>query len=356
MNFLPKKKIPLSEPEDEEDLWKDLPDPDRKDEEDEWGHDEMDEEETERPKPPDARLLMDDVRVEYGEVGENPEGAEHPGEASATVGWVVYAALTVIAVLAGTLIYMTVLSETNPEVNPLGIPPMVIEQEEEYPKGKLIADLLGRKDEARELFGRFVHAKSPADAKAMLRHVPGVDEWIQDVPKPFAVPEGWEVPQDSRWEVHTDVDPVFGVLSGYDVQGNPFQAFVVLEQGRLLLDWEATMGQGTAPFSKLVDGQGDASKVRVWIEPATFYPAVYPEKDYRSFHIYTKLEDVPVWAFARRGTVPERELAEMFHKSMFGGTVTKSAMVLISLERGPAGSPPNQWSIADVLHKSWVVP
>lgn len=386
MNPLPKRQVPPPQVEDEEDLWNDLPDPVSADAEEEWekegdvpagaagskepggrpsmiqfgvrewDREEMPDEEETRPGVPDARLLMDDLRVE-GEGGEEmAEAAENFGRMPASVGWVVFAALTVIAVLVGTLIYMTVLSEKNPTVNPLGIKPLVIEPEVDYPEGEIIADLLSRQDEARDLFGRFVHAGSPADVRALVREVPGVYAWIEQKPKAFDVPPGWKVPADARWEVHTDVDPVFGVLTGYDAAERKFQAFVVLENGKMLLDWEATVGHGTAPFSQLVDGTGDGAKVRLWVEPSPFYPAVYPEAEYRSFRVYTRLDDAPVWAFARRGTVPERELSALFHKSMFGGDETKAAMVLLSLDRGGEGAAPNQWLITDLLHKAWVTP
>jgi hypothetical protein len=390
MKFFPKKNPAASEAEEEEHMWDELPPPPSFDAEDDWfkksnkrrrqtggvrvrggrpGTDEDEgavrlsvrqsepsvvqmEIEPVSPVPPDARLMLEDLRVEGS--------PDHPGEAeksgSASARWVFYAGLSVMVVILVALGFLTMLNETNPRVNPLGVPTLVIEQEEAYPMGEHIADLLARKDEAIDLFGRFLHAESVGEILGMVRPVSGIAMLVGNPQGPEGVPPGWKVPADAKWDVHTDHDPVFGVLSGYDPDDRKFQAFLTLENGRLLLDWKATVGHGSVPFSKLVKGEGDGSEVRVWVEPATFYSAEFPESDYRSYKIHTALDDPAVWAFARRGTVPEQELARIFRKSMFGGERTKTSMVILSLARESADAAPNQWLITDLLHTAWVLP
>ncbi len=390
MNLFPKKQPIASEAEEEEHVWDELPPPSSFDAEDEWAKDgskqtrqgagthgpdeqpDLDDEgeavrlsvqrtepsvlhmeiEHVSPVPPDARLSMDDLRVEDGDGDPQRAAKSH----FTTARWVFYAGLVVMVVILGALGLITILNESNPRVNPLGVPPLIIEQEEAYPMGEHIADLLARKDEAIELFGRFLHADSAGEVMGMVRPVAGIERLVGNPHRPQGLPPDWQVPADAKWDVHTDQEPVFGVLSGYYPDDRKFHAFLVLENGRLLLDWEATVGYGSVPFAKLVEGEGDAAEVRVWVEPATFYSAAFPESDYRSFKIHTSLEDPVVWAFARRGTVPEQELARIFHKSMFGGERIKASMVLLALARGAADAAPNQWLIADLLHKGWVLP
>jgi hypothetical protein len=390
MTPIPRKQPAASEVEEEEHVWDELPPPPSFDAEDEWGKEggsesrqtpgnhepggELDwddegdavrlsmrrtepsvlqmEMDPVSPVPPDARLLIDDLWVE-----EEDGDAYEPGKGHFTPArWVFYSGLVVMAVILAALGFLTMLNESNPDVNPLGVPPLVIEQEEAYPMGEHIADLLARKDEAINLFGRFLQAESAAEIMGMARPMAGNARLVGHPHRPEGLPAGWQVPADARWDVHTDQAPVFGVLSGYYPDDRKFHAFFVLENGRLLLDWEATVGHGSVPFSKLVGGEGEAHQVRVWVEPATFYSAAFPESDYRSYKIHTSLDDPVVWVFARRGTVPEQELARMFHKSMFGGERIKASMVLLSLARGAAEAAPNQWLIADLLHKGWVLP
>lgn len=306
----------------------------------------------ESPLPPDVRLSIKDLKVEGA--GEQPDA--RPKSWSSSARWVLAAGLVVMAALILSMSLLARLNKSNPKVNPLGVAPMVIEQEEEYPKGEHIADLLARKDEARSLFGRFLAAKSAEDVLGMVRPVPGLETLVARSRRPEGWAEGWKVPEDVKWDVHTDQDPVFGVLSGYDPDDRKFQAFFTLEKGRLLLDWKATVGYCSVPFSSLAGGEGDASEVRVWVEPASFYSVSFPESEYRAFKIYTTLDDPAVWAFARRGGVPEQELARMFHKSMFGDDRTKASMVVLSLARGAADTAPNQWEIAELLHRAWILP
>jgi hypothetical protein len=302
--------------------------------------------------PPDARLLIDDLRMEYP---DDHAVAADKSRASASR-WVFYTAAIVIPVIFGALALLILLDKSNPKVNPLGVPPLFIEQEEKYPRGEHIADLLARKHEAIELFGRFIRSESSEDLTGIVRLVPDKEVLVGRSLGPEGLPADWRIPADAKWDVHTDQDPVFGVLSGYYPDDRKFQAFFILENGRLWMDWKATMCYGSVSFPELVKGAGTASEVRVWVEPATFYPSAFPESDYRSFKIYTSLDDPAVWAFARRASDAEQKLASIFHKSMFGGDKINSSMVLLSLARGSAEAAPNQWLINDLLHTAWVLP
>jgi hypothetical protein len=390
MNLFPKKKPSrLFDSEDEEHVWEDLPPPPSFDAEDDWSQesrrtsllereDEAEDGEGEVVRlkvkpldgavkrlemqpisqaPPDARLSADDLRVEDF---PNHDSQMSPYDIKAgdhgSPRWVFYAGLIVMAALIGALALFTMLNTRNPKVNPIGVPPMVIDQEVEYPMGEHIADLLARKDEAIDLFGRFLQAKSSEELLGMVRPVPHIEVLVRDHHRFSDPPSDWRIPADAKWDVHTEQQPVFGVLSGCFPDDTKFQAFMTLDDGRLLVDWKATVGYGTMPFSRLGKGEGNASEIRVWVEPATFYSAAFPEADYLSYRIHTSLYDPPVWAFARKGTVPERELARIFHKSMFGGEITKASMMVLALDRGPANAAPNQWMITDLLHNAWVLP
>lgn len=390
MNLFPKKKAAASAAEAEDLLWDELPPPLSFDAEDAWAkegskhtlqtldtHEPGDQSDADdetdavlrtvrrtesstlhmdidyrSPMPPEARLSINDLRSE-GVKGQSHETRKSHFTAAR---WVLYSGLGVMAVVLASLGLLTTLNESNARVNPLGVPPMMIEQEEAYPKGEHIADLLARKDEAINLFGRFLQTDSAVKLLEIVRPVAGLEKLMTNPHRPERLPPDWQVPKDAKWDVHTDQDPVFGVLSGYYPDDGSFQVFFTLEHGRLLLDWKATTGYGSVPFSMLAEGNGDASEVRVWVEPATFYSAAFPESDYRSYKIHTSLNDPAVWAFARRGTVPEQELARMFHKSMFEKTRIKASMVLLSLARGPSDAVPNQWLIIDLLHAAWVLP
>lgn len=388
MNQFPKKPSAPSDSEEEEHVWDELPAPPSFDVEEDWSKggkkparrihvvsgDHAGDDVSPRvrriegavtrldiqpssPLPPDARLSADDLRPENAPGGPlRRRFYVRETKRQGSVRWVFYAGLGVMAMIVAAFGLVMVLNESNPKVNPLGVPPLVIEQEEEYPRGEHIADLLARKEEAIDLFGRFLRAETDVELLGLVRPVPGIDTLVRNPRRPEGLPPDWKVTMDSQWDVHTEQDPVFGVLSGYYPDEGKFHAFFTLENGRLLVDWKATVGHGSVPFSRLTKGEGDASEVRVWVEPATFYSAAFPESEYRSYKIHTSVDDPAVWVFARRGTVPDVRLAQLFHKSMFGGDRIKPSMVLLSLARGSSDAAPNQWLITDLLHTAWVLP
>lgn len=374
MNPLPDKSAKPFADDEEDGVWDELPAAVSLSAEDEGAKEGEDEEdvmsergwqgavtrlEIERasPLPPDVRLTVDDLKL-----GDFPVGSgrrrlmRRRSRTEGSLRWIWYAGLGVMVMIIAAMGLFTMLNESNPRVNPLGVSPLVIEQDEAYPMGEHIADILARKDEAMALYGRFLRAESAGELLGMVRTVPGVEVMVRNPHRPAGLPPGWRVPSDAKWDVHTDQNPVFGVLSGYFPDDQKFQAFMTLEGGKLRLDWQATVRHCSMPFSQLVEGAGDASEMRVWVESATFYCASFPENEYRSYKIYSSLEDKAVWAFAKRETEPAQELARIFHKSMFGGDETKATMLLLSLTRGSAQSAPNQWLIKDVLHKAWVLP
>jgi hypothetical protein len=302
---------------------------------------------------PDARLSMEELRVEGAAMsGEQVGmGGEHGG-----FRWLFWTGITVTVAVFLSVVLFVFINERTPEVNPFGMDKLLQERVEEYPKGEHIADILGRKDEAMDLFARFLRAESGEEIAGMIRPVEGVDFSAGGKKLAVGIEVGWTIPEDAKWEVYTNHDPVFGVLSGFLPDDRKFQAFMILEGGRLVLDWKATTGHGSASACELLAGEGDVTEIRCWLEPGLLYSIDFPESEYAAYKVQLLWEDKPVWAYARKGSEVWEKLARMFHKSMFDGEALKPAMVTLCMEKGPAGAAGNQWVIRDLLHKSWVMP
>jgi hypothetical protein len=295
---------------------------------------------------------------------EGPEGPQADaagsewGERSAThAAWWLCAAVGVVAVvLILAVCALQWLSEFTPDVNPIGMSTLHIEPRTVDAREERIADLLGRKEEARVLFSRFLGATSSEELRGLCR---AASEGETGMPVPLPRAAGSSVPAvpaHAKWQVHTDMDPVYGVLSGYFADDTPFQAFFVLEHGRLRLDWKATTGYSTAPFSQLVAGTGDGSEIRVWVEPSFYYSTVFPESAYHCYRFYRMIDDPACWGYVSRGSDAEKTLRRIFPKGGIVATTTKPKMVILKLNRPSDGAQPNQWSITDVLHSEWIVP
>jgi len=122
----------------------------------------------------------------------------------------------------------------------------------------------------------------------------------------------------------------------------------------LHLDWKATTGYGTATFGELARNQGDAKEIRARIQSSRFYTAIYPEAEYQSYQLVSPDASEAVWGYTRRGEAADSLLGKLFWSGEILDNSVEQKKVTVRLERGPAGSLPNQWQIAEMLHNEWL--
>lgn len=324
-------------------------------------------EEVVRLQPERMTGLMPEQTVTYADlVHDEKKKVRAPGEfldwgsgrRLSSMRWLYVSASVVALLLVGAMYWMLALARQAPKVNPIGMPKLTIEPRVEEPREEHIANLLGSADAARELFGVYLRCATAAELEPLLRRDPGVMLLVERHHRLANLPRGWKVPDDSKWEVHTDHDPVYGVLSGYFPDDAPFAVFMTLEEGKLAIDWKSTSAYSTASFAKLAAGQGSGEEIRTWIEPAVYYSAGYPESEYKAYRLYGTLDDPPVWGYAKLDGEVGRQLADTFKKRLIveSGSKPKPRRYLVQLQRTSAGALPNQWEISRLLHDGWLVP
>jgi hypothetical protein len=124
----------------------------------------------------------------------------------------------------------------------------------------------------------------------------------------------------------------------------------------LKMDWKATTAHGTADFTTMAEGRGDASEIRGWIKPADFYTLAFPENEFRSYQLLSADQRQFLWVYARLDDPAQRVLDDEF---MGGGILQGRAepqKMTLSLGRGSADALPNQWAVMELLHKEWIAP
>jgi hypothetical protein len=148
----------------------------------------------------------------------------------------------------------------------------------------------------------------------------------------------------------------YAFMSGSRPDFSPFQMFFVRENQRLLVDWEATEGLCSHPFRQLQDPALKEAVVRVVASPTRYYSAAFPESRYRASQLVMRDKESYLWGYAPLGSPAERQLSAIFQRGMIVNEQVRAEPVRLKLVRGEEGGQPNQWVIADMLHKGWVAP
>lgn len=217
-------------------------------------------------------------------------------------------------------------------------------------------ELVSRPEEATRIFRNFKTTSTKEQLLPMIRNRDTIKPLILARPHRVLIAKRWNPSENARWEVHQTESLPYGVLRGNLPDFSEFEAYFVIEDHQLLIDWKATTGYGTASFDELKAGLGDPAEVRGMIQPAKYFSPVFPEADYRSFMLIAPSDNTAVWCYTHRGSPVNDALIKLCH----GGGIRKPApklhKVTLRLEHGPDEAMPNQWVIAELLQEEWITP
>lgn len=214
--------------------------------------------------------------------------------------------------------------------------------------------LLTRQPEAISIYRSFLAAAHPDDLMPIIRDANEMNAVLRQRWKPARLPRDWEPAPDSGWLVMDLADHPCALLTGRLPDNSKFQAYFSGDDDRLLLDWKATTGYGTAIFKDLAKGLGDGSEVRGEIALTDYYSPAFPEEDYQAYRFVSPDGDHYIWCYAARDTPASAVLAKELQAGIILEKTTDSTKATLSLERGPDDSLPNQWLIRDTLQIDWV--
>ena len=233
-----------------------------------------------------------------------------------------------------------------------------VEPEEMIDGIDVLNELILKQPEAEVIFSKFIKAADPADVMPWIRDPLAIEPVMRKHPRIWTVEPDWSPSKDCTWSVFDSEGLPCATLDGSLPGFLGFSACFVVEKNQLLLDWKATVGYGTASFDDLSRGTGDATEIRGWLQPTTYYTAVFPEADFAAFQLLPprSSEESPIWCYARRNSVEAEALNRLFP----GGEILKPEKtpqkVTLMLQRGDPASAPNQWLVVKLLHKQWISP
>lgn len=298
---------------------------------------------------------------------QRPAGAEpRRGAAGETREWgrsrkqpVIWMVASGGAVLAMVILALVMLPSIDKSISASPRPgdiELVLEQDGMNAEALAIKSMLDHQKEAEEIFRALVTAPSVPDILPSLRDVDEIAGLIQADPHLIGSFINQAPPKTEHWTARHSDGLTYGLLKGTLPDYSGFEAYFVLQDDKLVLDWKASSAFGTANFGELAQKRGNPSEIRSWVSNAGFYTLAFPEDEFQCHQLLSPDKKQSVWAYSRRGSDVESLINTRLKSGYTLQNETESMKATFRLEAGPAEALPNQWLIGELLHKDWIAP
>jgi hypothetical protein len=285
------------------------------------------------------------------------EGTDWGRTQKHSIRWLLGAGIGVAAMIITGLLLLPVINDSNAPIPRPGDLSLKLDPEEASVEGiDALNRLVPLQPQAEQIFRTFASAKLADDFLPWIRHAKSLEALIRKTSCPAKISKNWLPSDNCTWNVFDSEGIPCAVFEGTLPDQSLFSACFVLESNRLLLDWKATIGYGTATFAELAESHGDGTEIRGWIIPTNFYTAIFPEADFQSYQLLSPDKGNTLWCYARKDAMVNMQLARFFPRGEIIQSSNEPVKVTLHLEHNRPESLPNQWLIGMVLHKEWISP
>lgn len=288
------------------------------------------------------------------DIARRGEGKEWGRSRSQSFRWILGTGAGVATMVVVAMMMLPSINKSNAAREGEGGP--ILAPEEDVKGSEALNAMLSRQPEAEQLFKRYASALIADDALPLLRNPESVESFFRASFRPGIVSKDWVPGDDTQWSVYEAEGVQYGILEGTLPDFNKFQAYMIFSGNQLYLDWKASTAHGSATFEELSKQEGNPAEIRAMISPAGFYTAVFPEAEYQSYQFVSADKEQAIWCYARKDDRANAALAPLFKTGIIVNSAPEQLKVTLRLERGPDGALPNQWVIAEMLHKDWLIP
>ncbi|MCU0795358.1 MAG: hypothetical protein MUF31_05405 [Akkermansiaceae bacterium] len=215
-------------------------------------------------------------------------------------GWGVAAGAVVLS-LVGVVGGLFYLFATGDEEGDLYLETLSMDQSQPTEERVFEESLSERIDEAWSILARFAEADEAREIQDLLRDGQGSMSSLEKEWKSIQWPAQSDVPVESGSGEDGQLDWLALILKL--PTGEDLRAAFVVEDGRLVLDWKATMAVGELPISELPDlEKGREVRMRLILMGDHFYDNDYPEALWRCFRYADAHGEQAGWVYARKGS------------------------------------------------------
>jgi len=270
--------------------------------------------------------------------------------------WAVLMGTGITSVIILSLMMLPSINKANAARTPLPEQGMKVIENENVEGMDAVNALIAKQPEAEQIFRSYLTARVAGEALPLLLDADSVSGIFRSNWRQAGIGKDWVPPQDTAWQVMKSSGRPYALLEGELPDFSKFSACFVTKEGKLLLDWKATTGYGTATFEELAKKQGDSAEIRGHLSQTNFYTTTWPEQEYQSYQLLAPVGETSVWCYARRTEAAGGACADLLRKSEILDETQGSRKITVRLSPGPTGALPNQWQIAEVLRADWLTP
>lgn len=311
------------------------------------------------PAPPKvARLTKFIERGNRDPASQNPngEGQEWGRTQRQSILWILGVGGGVIALVIAAMMMLPGINRANAAREVPAERSFKVINEEVIEGIDALNRMFEKQPEAELIFRAYGRATVVDEVLPLVRDGQGLKETIRREWKAAGIPENWAPPKEFSWQVIKSGNHYCGILEGTLPDFSKFHAYFVNEGDRLLMDWKATSGYGTASFDDMSQGTGDTREIRGTLIPSNFHTSTWPEADYLSYQLVSPSGESAIWCYAKRRGPSAGRITGLFQSGEILQEPEGPKKVTLRLEPGPTGRFPNQWLIAELLHTDWTAP
>lgn len=145
------------------------------------------------------------------------------------------------------------------------------------------------------------------------------------------------------------------------ISGEDFTAFFVHSDGKLLLDWDATMAWSEVSWRALKDTMPRSTKIlRARLEKKASYDATQKGIDQSGYILSSDAGNEFIFAFvpldSEKNNQMDKELKELLNYGSFTTALKKNLRVTVKVRYGDESGKGNRFEIVDYMHEGWVRP
>jgi hypothetical protein len=312
-------------------------------------------EQTDQGPPKVARQVVFQERL-HEEKKTLGEGRDWGIAQKFSMKWALLIGTGVTCVILLALMMLPSINKANAARTTLPGQDMKVIEEESVDGMDAVNALIAKQPEAEQMFRSYLTAKVPGEALPLLLNADSISDVFRKNWKQSGVGKDWAPSPDTEWQVMKSGTRPYALLEGTLPDFSKFSACFVTQHGKLLLDWKATTGYGTATFDELSKKQGDPREIRGHLSQTNFYTTIWPEDEYQSYQLLAPVGETSVWCYARRTEKAGGVCADLLRTGEILDQAQGSRKITVHLAPGPTGALPNQWQIMEVVHTDWLTP
>lgn len=209
---------------------------------------------------------------------------------------------------------------------------------------------------AVDLVEKLLRAKKWEEVADLCRPSSSLREHLRQHWKPISSPPMLQNDDDLIFDYGHSGNVGFYLIEGRCVDNTPFTYYFVNVEGKLKIDWMASMNVGDLTLEEIIQRPlKEPAMMRIVFERSPFYLPSLKEEEYESFRLTQPGNENVIWGYVKRGSPQAAALNTIL---LQGGVLMetqekgRAAVILVPTEEKAS----KRFFIDTVISQNWVIP